>query len=182
MFSFITNSVSCFRKSRKVRNHTIDSVWAGLRPAHDMHMRIRGACPHDVRSGRLMVCRKASRLGIKWPHDHPVRTNLDRRAGLIVRITVAPLFCPCQHVGDSRNSIRRLRQMVTKCVVSLLRSLVLTHRRIRDRIRIARHTHPAVGSWTKYLHFSGGIDFRDCRVFCDLHRAGGYGARNLGLE
>ena len=55
-----------------------NSMSTGLRPTHDIYVRVWSASSHDVGARGLMICKQASRLRIEWPHDHPVRANFDR--------------------------------------------------------------------------------------------------------
>jgi hypothetical protein len=56
-------------------------MWTGLRPNHDMYVRVWSACPHEVRARGLMMCRKASRLRITWLHPVRAVSGVGRSGG-----------------------------------------------------------------------------------------------------
>src|ERR1700757_4478616 len=63
-----------------------------------MKVSVRGTRPHDVSAMISVGGRQSARLWVKRPHNHPVRTNVDRRTCFVVRVGITALSGSGEHV------------------------------------------------------------------------------------
>jgi hypothetical protein len=77
--------------------------------AADMQVRVRSSRKHHPCSTVANSRRKPTRRSIERPCDHPMRSNRNRRAGLIHGIGVASLRSATQHVDQTRRCVGWLR-------------------------------------------------------------------------
>src|ERR1700745_2153386 len=101
-----TSNLSKIRSGR-----TIARNLQPLRTIHYMKVSVRGTRPHDVSAMISVGGRQSGRLWVKRPHNHPVRTNVDRRTCFVVRVGITALSGSGEHVGDSGNRVRRVRSV-----------------------------------------------------------------------
>jgi hypothetical protein len=92
-------------------------------------------------------------LGIERPHDHPVGSDRDGRAGFVVRVGIATLGRAREHISYSRNGIRRLRSVGFEVSSPFHGGCVCAHRWIANDLGISGHAREAVGAFSENDHF-----------------------------
>ena len=113
-------------------------------------------------------------LCIKRPKNHPVRPYWDGRARPIERGIIAMLCSAAKHVTEPWRTIGRCglsRKGVHKPLHS---EFVDAHRRIANFILVSRSTYPTVSAFAKHRQFAFMVHFGNCRIACDLSRAGAH--------